>query len=155
MHTRNVQQERKTSSLVSLSAVSVGLYIPALCPQTGESGVLAGVNGQLSVNQLEVYTYHQDCLICSGTFWAGSSTLVVFPHTAYPRINETFFSFINLYMYVNVVRIVSISGPNTYLQAGVHIRLSTISLLNFIMLHDLTIVYYSNTPRYRVNGEKP
>ena len=84
-------KKEKTSSLASLLAVSVGLHIPALCPQTGESGVLAGVNCQLSVNQLEVYAYRQDCLMCSGTFWAGSSTLVVLPHTAYSRINETFF----------------------------------------------------------------
>ena len=139
--------KEKTLSLALSSAVSVGLHIPALCPQTDEPGVLAGVNCQRRVNQVEIYAYHQDCLICSETFWAGSSTLVILPHTAYPRINETLFSFINLYMYVNAVRIVSIRGTNTYLQDRVHIRLSTISLLNFIMLHDLTIVYYSNTPR--------
>ena len=46
---------KNNSSLTSSSAVSIGLYLPTLCAQTGVSGMLAGGNCPPGVEQLEVY----------------------------------------------------------------------------------------------------
>ena len=51
MNTGHIQQGRNTSS----SAVLIGLHLPTLCAQTGESGVLAGENCLPSMEKLDVY----------------------------------------------------------------------------------------------------
>ena len=55
MNTQHIQQGRNTLSLTSSAAVSIGLLIPTLWAQTGESVVLAGGNCPPSVEQLDVY----------------------------------------------------------------------------------------------------
>ena len=57
VHTGDVQQGRNPSSFALSSAVSVGLHLPALCTQTCEAGVLAGGNGQPSMDQLDIHVY--------------------------------------------------------------------------------------------------
>ena len=68
MHNGHVQPGINTTSFISSSAASIVLYFPALCPQTGESGMLAGVKCQPSVNQVDEYTYHFHGILRSGTF---------------------------------------------------------------------------------------
>ena len=55
MNTSHFLQGRNTSSLTLSSAVSIGLHLPTLWAQTGESGVFAGENCPPSVEQLDVY----------------------------------------------------------------------------------------------------
>ena len=55
MHTGHVQQGRNTSSFASSSAVSVGLHLTALRPQTGESGAFARGSCQPRLDQLDLY----------------------------------------------------------------------------------------------------